>query len=177
MSLVVRAKADPFVLGAAIKKEVEQLGTERPVHAIRLMNDYIAGQLAETRFALSLIGLLAALALVLCLVGLYSVIAYAVSQRTHEIGIRMALGAQSRDVLRLVMAQGMAYVVLGVIAGLAGALILTRALTSLLFGVSPTDPLTFAGVALLLSGVTLVACYLPARRATQIDPQVALRQE
>ena len=177
MSLVVRTKVEPFALGAAIKKAVEQLGTERPVHGIRLMNDYVAGQLAETRFALSLIGLLAALALILCLVGLYSVIAYTVSQRTHEIGIRLALGAQGRDVLRLVLGQGMTLVLLGVLAGVAGALALTRALTSLLFGVSATDPLTFAIVVLLLSAVALVACYLPARRATKVDPLIALRCE
>jgi putative ABC transport system permease protein len=177
MSLVVRTKAEPFTLGAAIKKAVEQLGTERPVHGIRLMNDYVAGQLAETRFALSLIGLLAALALILCLVGLYSVIAYTVSQRTHEIGVRLALGAQGSDVLRLILRQGMTLVMLGVLAGVAGALALTRALTSLLFGVSATDPLTFAIVVLLLSAVALAACYLPARRATKVDPLIALRCE
>jgi putative ABC transport system permease protein len=177
LSLVVRTQTEPFALGAAIKKEIEQLGTERPVHSLRLMNDYIAGQLAETRFALGLIGLLAALALLLCLVGLYSVIAYAVSQRTHEIGIRMALGAQASDVLRLVLRQGMALVVVGVLMGLVGALLLTRALSNWLYEVSATDPVTFAGMALLLGGVALLACYLPARRATRINPVEALRHE
>src|SRR5262249_1986023 len=156
-------------------REIEQMGTRRPVHTIRVMTDYVAEQLAETRFALTLIVLLAAIALILCSVGLYSVIAYAVSQRTHEIGIRMALGPQSRDVLRLVLGQGMALVTLGILAGLVGARALTRALESLLFGVSATDPLTFAGVALLLGAVSLAACYLPAQRATRVNPVEALR--
>jgi putative ABC transport system permease protein len=177
LALIVRGKTDLRAQGQTIKQEIERMGTLRPVHTIRAMDEYIAQHLAETRFALTLIGLLAALALSLCLVGLYSVIAYTVGQRTQEIGIRMALGAQGRDVLRLVLGQGITLIAAGVLGGLVGALMLTRALTSLLYGVSTTDPLTYVGAALLLTLVALIACYFPARRATKIDPLMALRYE
>jgi putative ABC transport system permease protein len=177
LSLVVRGKTELLSLGQVIKKEVEQLGTERPVHNIRAMREYVADELAETRFTLILIGGFAVLALTLCLVGLYSVIAYFVSQRTHEIGIRLALGAQAADVLKLVIRQGMLLVLSGVGVGLVGAFALTRLLAKLLYGVSATDPLTFAAIALLLTVTALLACYMPARRATKVDPLVALRHE
>jgi ABC-type antimicrobial peptide transport system permease subunit len=141
------------------------------------MNEYVAQQLSETRFALTLIGLLAALALALCVVGLYSVISYTVSRRTHEIGIRVALGAQRGDVLKLVIKQGLKLALLGIGIGLASALALTRLLKTLLFNVSATDPLTFAGIAMLLLLVALLACWIPARRAAKVDPMIALRAE
>src|SRR5262249_8871416 len=172
LSLVVRGKTDPIALGPTIKREIEQMGTRRPAHTIRAMSDYVSGQMAETRFTLTLIGVLAAIALLLCLVGLYSVIAYSVSQRRHEIGVRMALGASPADVLRLVLGQGAGMIAVGVVVGLAGALGLTRLMNSLLFGVTATDPLTFSVVASLFGVVALVACYLPARRATNVDPMV-----
>jgi ABC-type antimicrobial peptide transport system permease subunit len=141
------------------------------------MNDRLSNSVAARRFNLLLLGGFAALALLLAGVGVYGVVSYVVSQRTHEIGIRMALGAKSSDVARLFIKQGMKLVSLGVALGALGAFALTRLMTSLLFNVGANDPLTFAGVALLLSSIALLACYLPARRAARIDPLAALRHE
>jgi ABC-type antimicrobial peptide transport system permease subunit len=133
--------------------------------------------MARTSFTLVMLALAGGMALLLGIVGLYGVIAYSVSQRTREIGIRMALGAQKRDVLKLVVMGGMGLTVIGVGVGVAGALVLTRFLSSLLYGVKPTDPLTFVVVSLVLTGVALLACYVPARRAAKADPILALRYE
>jgi len=141
------------------------------------MRELLAASLAERRFSMLLMALFAGVALVLASVGIYGVVSYAVTQRAREFGVRMALGAGRRDILRLVLGQGMVLTLLGLGLGLAGSLAATRFLASLLFGVTPTDPFTFVGVSALLAGVTLAACYLPARRATRVDPMIALRCE
>jgi len=141
------------------------------------MDQVFAAAISQERFQALLLGLFAALALVLACVGLYGVISYAVAQRTHEIGVRMALGAQPVDVLRLVLRQGMGLTIVGLIIGVGVGSIATRVLTDMLFGVTPRDPLTFIGVPALLLLVAFLACYIPARRATRIDPLVALRYE
>ncbi len=178
MTLVVRGTADnPTTLVAGAREAVAQLDKDLPLTDIKPMPEWLAASVAARRFNLLLLGGFALLALCLATVGIYGVMAYSVAQRTHEIGIRMALGAQTRDVLRLVVGQGLMLTLLGIATGLLGALALTRVLASLLFGVTATDPFVFAGVAALLALVALVACYLPARRATKVDPLIALRHE
>ena len=147
------------------------------MYNVRTMDGIIAGSLAARRFSMILLGIFAALALVMSCVGIYGVISYLVGQRTHEIGIRIALGAERRDVLRMVLAEGAKMALVGVAIGLVAAFGLTRLMASMLFGVSAHDPLSFAGVAGLLILVALVACYIPARRATKVDPMMALRYE
>jgi putative ABC transport system permease protein len=177
MTLVVRSVNDPANLSAAIRSEVLKLDKEQPTNYIKTLNEYFAISIAQQRFSVVLLGIFAALALVLAAVGIYGVLSYAVTQRTHEIGIRMALGAGRRDVFRLVVGRGMLLSVIGVLGGLVGAFALTRLMASLLFGVTPTDAVTFASVAAVLLGVALLACYIPARRAMKVDPLVALRYE
>jgi putative ABC transport system permease protein len=176
-SFVLRTTGDPLLMSAAIRSEIRQLDVGLPVRNLRSMEQLVDQSIAPQRFNLSLLSLFAALGLLLASVGIYGVMAYSVSQRTHEIGLRMALGAQARDVLKLVVKQGMALVLAGVALGLLASFALTRLMKNLLFGVSATDPATLAGVALLLTGVALLACYIPARRATKVDPLVALRYE
>jgi putative ABC transport system permease protein len=177
MSLVARTQGEPSSLAKAIQNEVSALDREIALSDVKTMEQYLGAAVAQPRFSALLFSLFALLALSLAAVGLYGVMAYTVSQRTREVGIRMALGAQTAGVLRLMIAQGMKLMLLGVSVGLAGAFALTRLMKTLLFGVSETDPLTFAVVALLLLLIALVACYLPARRAARIDPLVALRHE
>jgi len=176
-SFVLRTTGDPLLLSTAIRSEMRQLDVGLPVRNLRSMEQLVDQSIAPQRFNLSLLSLFAALGLLLASVGIYGVMAYSVSQRTHEIGLRMALGAQARDVLKLVVKQGMALVLVGVAIGLIASFAMTRLMKNLLFGVSATDPATLAGVALLLTGVALLACYIPARRATKVDPLVALRYE
>ena len=178
MTLVVRgAGGNPAALVAGARTSVAQLDKDLPVTDIKPMSDWLSASVAPRRFNMLLLGGFALLALCLAAVGIYGVMAYSVAQRTHEIGVRIALGAQTRDVLRLVVGQGMTLTLVGVAAGLLGALALTRVLATLLFGVTATDPLVFAGVTLLLALVALLACYIPARRAARVDPMIALRQE
>jgi putative ABC transport system permease protein len=178
MSLVVRTSTtDPAALTPAVRDVVRQMDKDQPLYEVRTMGALVSRSMARQRFSTTLIGVFAALALALAAVGIFSVMSYSVAQRRHEIGIRMALGAQSRDILRMVLGRGMTLTLVGVGLGLAASYGLTRLMSSLLFGVSATDPLTFGGVAVLLASVALLACYAPARRATKVDPMVALRHE
>jgi putative ABC transport system permease protein len=177
MTVVVRTSVDPHALAGAVRKEVQSMDGNAPIFSVVTAEEYMGRSVASTRFNMTLLAAFAAVALLLTAVGLYGVISFSVSQSTHEIGIRMALGAQTSDVLKLVMGQGMVLTFVGVVAGLAAAYGLTRLMSSLLFGVGATDFVTFAGVSLLLLVVAGLACYVPARRASKVDPMVALRYE
>ncbi len=177
MTLLVRTKSDPEELVGALHNEVRALNKDVPLFAVETMSERVGGQLAADRTIAVLLSVFGAGALLLAAIGIYGVMGYAVAQRTHEIGIRIALGAEQRDILRLIVGQGMVLIAIGAGIGLALALAATQVLKSLLFGISATDPLTFASVIVVLVGVALLACYLPARRATKVDPLVALRNE
>ncbi len=177
LMLAVRTSTPAETLTSAIRDQVRALDADQPITNVRTMDELLNRTLSDARFSLLLFGLFAGVALVLAAIGIYGVMATAVTQRTHEFGLRMALGAQTRDVLRLVIGQGMLLVVIGIGAGLLSAVALTRLMSTLLFGVSPTDPVTLALITVLLAVVALLACYLPARRATKVDPLVALRYE
>lgn len=177
LRIVVRTEQDPLRLVRAIQTQVYNFDKELPLSHILTMQEVIDESISARRFTMVLLGLLAAVALILAMVGIYGVMSYSISQRTQEFGIRMALGAQAGDVLRLVLAQAIALIVIGVVLGLGGSLILTRVLASLLYGVSSTDPITYVLVTILLVAVALLACYVPARRAVKVDPVQALRYE
>ncbi len=177
MAVYLKVEGDPKALTQALRREVQAVDPNLPVFGERTMEDVVSDSLARRRFALQVVGAFGALALLLAGVGVYGVVAYSVSQRTREIGIRLALGASSGSILRWVFGQGMRLTLAGLGFGLVGALALTRALGGLLYGVSAADPVTYAGLAALLAAVALLACYVPARRATRVDPMVALRYE
>ena len=177
MTLVARSESDPAALAQAVKQQIWKVDSQLPITKVKTMSEVAAASFEARRFNMLLLAIFAGLALVLAAVGIYGVMSYAVTQRTQEIGIRMALGARATDVLKLVIRNGMTLTLMGVVIGLAGAVWLTRLLATLLFGVKPTDVPTFIAVSAVLIFVALVACYLPARRATKVDPLVALRYE
>ena len=177
MTLVIRTPLDPGPMGEAVRRELRAIDPDVPAYDPRTLREVLDGSLAARRFNMTLLLVFAVVAVALASIGLYGVIAYLVTQRVHEIGVRMALGARQADVLRLVVGHGMALALGGVLAGTIGALALTRVLSTLLVGITVTDPWTYAAVALLLTGVALLACYLPGRRAARVDPMTALRTE
>ncbi len=177
MTLVVRTNADPISLAADVRREVRAVDKDQPVFNVGTMEEQLSKSLATRRFSMILVSGFAVISLILAIVGVYSLMAYSVTQRTHEIGVRMALGAQTGDVLKLVVGQGMLLVFIGVVIGFGASLGLTQFLSSMLYGVDTADMVTFGSVSLILAVVGLLACYLPARRATKVDPMVALRYE
>jgi putative ABC transport system permease protein len=177
MIVIARVEGDPLNYTQALRDTVWAIDPDQPVNSIAALEQMVADDIAQPRFNMFLMGLFSTLALMLAAVGIYGLLSYAVTQRTQEIGVRMALGAQRRDIFKLIVGQGLRLTLAGVGIGLAAALLLTRFLSSLLYGLSATDLTTFAFVALLLAAVALIACYLPARRATKVDPMVALRYE
>jgi putative ABC transport system permease protein len=177
MIVAMRSASDPTNLAAAARSAVWEVDRQQPVIDVKSMEQYLLASTSGRRFNMLLLAVFACLALILAAVGVYGVMSYWVTQRTHEIGVRMALGAKQMDVVKLVVKQGMIPTFAGVAVGLAAAFSLTRLMSSLLYRVSATDPATFGVISLLLIGVALVACAVPARRATKVDPIVALRYE
>jgi len=176
-NIVARGASDPAALAPAVKKAIHEVDADLPLYNVRSMTERVDESLARRRFSMLLLTLFAGFALVLATLGIYGVLAFLVRQGTREIGIRMSLGATQSGILRLIVGRGLAIAAYGVGIGLAGALLLTRFLDSVLFGVRATDPLTFGGIAVLLIFVALLASYVPAQRAARIDPMVTLRNE
>ncbi len=177
LAIFLRGHLDSVAIPDQVRKEVQSVDPTLPVFGAQMLNETVSVSLAQRRFAMIIVVLFALTALLLTGLGIYGVISYIVSERTHEIGIRLALGAEKRDILKMVLCQGLGLAIAGAAVGLIGALIVSHLMAGLLYGVRPTDPPTFAGVALLLMGVALFACYVPARRAMRVDPIVALRCE
>jgi putative ABC transport system permease protein len=177
LQLAVRTVADPDSLVSAVRAQVADVDPDQPLYHVATLQQVLSESLAPRRFNTLLLGIFAGIALALATVGIYGVMAFSVTQRTHEIGIRMALGAERGSVLRLIVRQGLRLTLIGVVLGIAGAWALTSFLASFLFGVAPRDPATFAVVSLALVVVSILACYFPVRRATRVDPMVALRYE
>jgi len=177
MALVVRATASPESLATSAREAVWAVDKDQRITNMKTMRQYLSEAVAAKRFNMTLLGVFASLAMILAAAGIYGVMSYSITQRTHEIGIRMALGAAQGDVLKLVVGQAMTLALVGVSTGLVASFALTRVMSSLLFGVTATDPLTFAAIPVLLTGVALAACFVPARRAMKVDPIIALRYE
>jgi putative ABC transport system permease protein len=177
MTLVIKTAGDPASIVPAVKRELKELDPDQPMSDVRTMNAVMGATVSRARFNTLLLALFAGLATVLAAVGIFGVMNYSLTMRTREIGLRMALGAEPRKVVLLMLRQGLGLTLIGTAVGLAAALALTRLMSSLLFGVRASDPVTFAAIVLLLMIVSLVACYLPARRAARIDPLIALRAE
>jgi putative ABC transport system permease protein len=177
MTVIAKGTSDPNQLVASMRQQVRNVDPDQPIYNVRTMNEIRSDSVAPERLNLTLLTIFAGIALVLAIVGIYGVMSYSVTQRTHEIGIRMAIGARPRDVFRMVIGHGMMLTLIGVAFGLVGAFRLTRLMATMLFGVEPTDPATFAVIAILLTLVALLACYLPSRRATKVDPVISLRYE
>ena len=177
MTVVIKGASDPNQLISSVRAAVREIDPEQPIYSPRTMDDIRAESVAPERLNLTLLSLFAGIALVLAIVGIYGVMSYSVTQRTHEIGIRMAIGARPLDVFKMILGHGMKLALIGIAVGLAGAFALTRLMASMLFGVEPTDATTFGGISVLLIAVALLACYLPGRRATKVEPTVSLRYE
>ena len=177
MSVVVKSATPPDTIAQAVKEQVSAVDPDLPVSRLQTLDEIVSRSISQPRFYMTLLAVFAGVALILAAIGIFGVLSFAVSQRTREIGIRMALGAQERSVVRMVVGQAMSLVVAGVVLGVIFALGVARGLTSMLFAVKASDPVTFVGVAALLFGVALVASYIPARRATRVDPIIALRAE
>jgi putative ABC transport system permease protein len=177
LTIVARTAVDPVALSSTLRGEVWGIDKDQSVYDLKTMDQTLSEMSSQRRFNMLLLGVFAALALTLAAVGIYGVMSYSVAQRTHEIGIRMALGAKTTDVLGMVVRRGMVLASVGIGVGVIGAAALTRLMSSLLYGVSATDPVTFVVIPIVLAGVTLAASFVPARRATKVDPMVALRYE
>jgi putative ABC transport system permease protein len=176
LTIFLRGHLDVAAIPDAVRTQVQAIDPTLPVFGAQTLNETVSDSLAQRRFSMEIVGLFALTALLLAALGIYGVISYLVNERSHEIGIRLALGAARTNILQMVLGQGLRLALTGAAVGLVAALVVSRLIASLLYGVRPTDPLTFAGVAILFLAVAVLACYLPARRATRIDPMVALRE-
>jgi predicted permease len=176
MDVAVRTASDPNAAVSAIRHRLNEIDSQLPMATVRTMDDWISNNAAQPRLNTALLGAFAAIALLIAAIGIYGVLSYSVTQRTREIGLRMALGAQPANVLSLVVREGMLVAIVGIGAGIAGALALSRLMSTMLFGVAPRDPVTLAAVAAALGAIALAACCIPARRAARVDPIVALRE-
>jgi putative ABC transport system permease protein len=177
MFLVVRSASSPANLVPAISKEILSIDKDQPVYSVKTLDELLLQSISQLRFYMLLLSIFAGIALVIALVGIYGLLAYSITQRKREIGVRLALGAQQNHIVKMVLAQGMKVALIGIVAGLVAAIALTRLMSSMLYGVSSTDPLTYIGVSLFLALVALIATYLPARSAAGVDPSIALRAE